>query len=170
MAVGIHVGSSLGEAHQSKSISLGVLSRVAENVTVLHPRRYHAELISVHHGPMERENVGMVQAFPQKHLHTKPLQVVVSSHGSTAKEIRYPCYFTPIIIWSEPQRLDRNLSSLPYSFPQVGISTRCEGYFFMRLEILVDQARTWQPPECTAQSPKHGKRGTFEISRDVRVL
>jgi len=138
MGVGIHAGLLLGETHQSKSISLGVFSRVTEDVAVLHPRRHHAELVPVHRSPMERENVGMVQAFPQKHLLTKPLQVVVSSQRSAAEETRYPRCFASIVVWSEPQRLDRDLSSLPYPFPQVGIPTRCERYLFMRLEILVD--------------------------------
>ena len=79
MAVGFHAGISLGGTHQLKSVGLWVFSRVAENVAVLHPRRHHAELVSVHRNPMERENVGMVQAFPQQYFLTKPLNVVVSS-------------------------------------------------------------------------------------------
>jgi len=55
-----------------------------------------------------------------------------------AEETRYPCCFTPIIIWSKPQRLARDLSSLPYLFPQAGIPTRCKGDLFMGLGILVD--------------------------------
>ena len=153
-----------------KSVGFGVFSRVSENVAVLHPRRHHAELVPVHRSPMEWENVGMVQAFPQQHLLTKPLRLIVSPQRSAAEETDYPCRFTSIVIWSKPQRLDRDLPCVPCAFPQVGISTRCKGYLFMRLEIFVNQARTGQPPECTAQSPKHGKRGALEISRDVRML
>ena len=87
---------------------------------------------------MERENVGMVQAFPKQYLLTKPLHLVVSPPRSAAEETRYLCCFTLIIIRSKPQCLDRDLSSLPCPFPQVGIPTRCEGDFLMRLEILVD--------------------------------
>ena len=40
----------------------------------------------------------------------------------------------------------------------------------MHLEIFVDQARPWQPPECSAYRSKYGKRRGFEVARDVRVL
>ena len=40
----------------------------------------------------------------------------------------------------------------------------------MGLEIFVDQARHWQLPECTAESPEDSERGAFETTRDVRML
>jgi len=82
---------------------------------------------------MEPENVGVVQAYPQQYPLTKPLYLIVNPRRSAAEETRYPCYITSIIIWSKPQRLDRDLSSIPYPFPQVGIPTRCKGNLFMRL-------------------------------------
>ena len=99
--------------------------------------------------------------------------MVVNSHGiqrSADQEHSYFRCLTSIIIWSEPQRLHRDVPSTPYPFPQVGISTGCEGDLFLHLEIFVDQARLWQPPECTTYSPKYSKRSTFEIARDVRML
>jgi hypothetical protein len=164
----------LGEAHQSKSIGLRVHSCVIDNVAVLHPWRHHTELVPVHRSPIEWENVGVVQAFPQQHFFTKPLWAIVSSpqdpQRSADQENRYPCCFVSIIIGSEPQRLDCDLSSIIFPFPQVGISTCCEGYFFLGLQIFIDQARSRQPPECPTQSPKHGKRSAFEIARDALML
>jgi hypothetical protein len=43
--VGFKVFPSLDEAHQLKSICLRVLSRVAEDITILHPWRNHTELV-----------------------------------------------------------------------------------------------------------------------------
>ena len=88
---------------------------------------------------MERENVGMVQAFPQQDFLTKPLRLIMSPQRSAAEETHYPRCFTSIIIWSEPQRLDRDLSSTPFQFPQVGVPTCCEGHRLLQLEIFIDQ-------------------------------
>ena len=174
MMVKLPSGSLLTKAHQSKSIGLRFLSCIAKDVATLHPRRHHVELVLVHRSPVERENVRVTQAFPQKYLVAKPLRTIVSScwdpKRSVDQENRYPCCFTSIVIGSEPQCLDRDLPSSPVPFPQVSISTCCEGYLFMRLEILVDQAGSWQPPKCTTQFPKHSERGAFEISSDARML
>jgi len=89
------------------------------------------------------------------------------SHG---QDNRHLCCFCSIIIRSKPQPLDRDLSSTPDPFPQVGIPACCERYLFLHLGIFVDQARPRQPPECTTLSPKRCKCSTFEIARDDRVL
>ena len=75
----------LGETHKYKSISLGVLYRITENVAVLHPRRDHGELVLAHRSPIEWENVGVVQSPPQQNFFAKPLRAVVSSPRDSEK-------------------------------------------------------------------------------------
>ena len=57
---------------------------------------------------------------------------------SADQENGYLRCFAPIIIWTEPQSFDRDHPSVPSTFPQVGVSTCCVGYPFLRLEIFVD--------------------------------
>jgi hypothetical protein len=94
----------------------------------------------------------------------------LKSEALVSKQKCYLLCFTFIILGAKPQRLHRYLSSVPISCPEVSVPTCCKRDLFLRLEIFVDRARPWKPPECTTQPPKHSECCTFEIASDLRML